>query len=535
MRLSESIPVAEISGQKIVADYLNGDKKLAPFFAPLPNDTNAFSKFSAPLQPSAEERKKISRILIDYQTPLGASAATLKNTEKLADIKAFAIVSGQQPAFLLGPIFNLLKAATAVRLARDLSAKGFPAIPVFWNHSEDHDLEETNHLFLPNANSELQKFRLPYATEKKFLHDTVLDSKAVDLFESVRGNLSQSEFLKDCDELFRPREGNTLSQEFTRILLKLFGKDGLVVVEPQLIRETSSLALVELLRLSPDFEPTLAENREKLRQLGYTPTIAEDQALFFERHRDQRVRVTREKNLWVLPSGKKLNSEEFAAEIEKDPKRFSPGALLRALTQCRALPVAAYVGGPTELAYSAENFALFPRLKLQTPMMLPRFSASFVEPSIQKLLEKFQLRVKDVLVPEKELEKKFSSPEPKTAADLAKLREQAATALKQIEAEVRGLDASLLGPLSKTQESVSSSLQKFEEKVRNASRNQAGVGSRQMKKLSTLLYPQEKLQERVISPLHFFSRHGLKFVDDLLSVINPFDFNHRVVQIESET
>jgi len=34
-------------------------------------------------------------------------------------------------------------------------------VPLFWNHSDDHDLDEANHLFLVNQAQEVQRFGLP--------------------------------------------------------------------------------------------------------------------------------------------------------------------------------------------------------------------------------------------------------------------------------------------------------------------------------------------------------------------------------------
>src|SRR5688572_27036039 len=47
-----------------------------------------------------------------------------------------AVVTGQQPSVALGPLYNIYKAITAIRWARRLDA-----VPVFWNHSDDDNLE----------------------------------------------------------------------------------------------------------------------------------------------------------------------------------------------------------------------------------------------------------------------------------------------------------------------------------------------------------------------------------------------------------
>ena len=62
---------------------------------------------------------------------------------------ALNVVAGQQPSLLLGPLFTVLKAATAIGLARDLSnALTRPVHPLFWIASEDHDILEVNRVML---------------------------------------------------------------------------------------------------------------------------------------------------------------------------------------------------------------------------------------------------------------------------------------------------------------------------------------------------------------------------------------------------
>ncbi len=52
------------------------------------------------------------------------------------------MVTGQQPGFLGGPLYTLHKIATAVALARQLTAAGRPTVPVFWSGDDDDDLAE---------------------------------------------------------------------------------------------------------------------------------------------------------------------------------------------------------------------------------------------------------------------------------------------------------------------------------------------------------------------------------------------------------
>ena len=67
-----------------------------------------------------------------------AAAASLQALRRGADV----IVTGQQPGFLGGPLYTLLKTATCIAAARRRSAAGRPTVPLFWSGGDDDDLDE---------------------------------------------------------------------------------------------------------------------------------------------------------------------------------------------------------------------------------------------------------------------------------------------------------------------------------------------------------------------------------------------------------
>lgn len=517
MRLGESIPASFFGIPKIVVDHFDGSPRCAPFLRPRPKNLQELLALPRRDALSPETRAFLAQTLPEKQKRYGGSLRSIENAARLGKPGVFALVTGQQPGFLLGPMFTLLKVATAVRLARDLDRAGLPCVPVFWNHAEDHDLEETNHIFLPNANAELQKFRLPYPTEKKFLSEIRLEEKALAVFDAVMATLPRTEFFPQLEEVFRPRVGNSLAEEATRILLALFAQDGLVVVEPDWLRPVSHKPLAALLKLERPFEELLVSQRSRLRAAGYEPVIAEDQALLFERVGEKRQRVELKR--------------ELATAIEREPARFSPGALLRPLTQCATLPLVGYVGGPAEIAYGAENPPLFEAIGLETPLLLPRFSATFVEPSLASALERLQIAPREAFASYESLLAKLPKLSTQSADAIEKMKDRLAGELKALESEIRTIDTSLLGPLEKTSAATTSHLDGLREKIVRAAQNKAGTGERHAKKIATLFFPNGKAQERSISPLHFFARHGLHFVDELLASLEPFETNHRFVRL----
>lgn len=84
--------------------------------------------------------------------PSGGSRAPLWDSSRFADRLPAdwrdlpngpeVVVTGQQPGYFGGPLLTLYKIATAIVLARDLTAQGRPTVPVFWSGDDDDDLVE---------------------------------------------------------------------------------------------------------------------------------------------------------------------------------------------------------------------------------------------------------------------------------------------------------------------------------------------------------------------------------------------------------
>ena len=73
------------------------------------------------------------------------------------------MVTGQQVGLFSGSGIHHLQGSTAVKLARQLTEQGIPAVPVFWLATEDHDFAEVNHCWVFDAGHRPIKLQKPHS------------------------------------------------------------------------------------------------------------------------------------------------------------------------------------------------------------------------------------------------------------------------------------------------------------------------------------------------------------------------------------
>ena len=130
--------------------------------------TDPFSMGWAKVSPELSEahRGRLADALLRQVDGFDAGGEALANIERLRN-GAAAVVSGQQVGLFGGPLLTLLKAATAIRKAKDATAaSGREHVPVFWLASEDHDLEEVDQVALLSKSS-VEKLTLGLKAETR--------------------------------------------------------------------------------------------------------------------------------------------------------------------------------------------------------------------------------------------------------------------------------------------------------------------------------------------------------------------------------
>jgi bacillithiol biosynthesis cysteine-adding enzyme BshC len=330
----------------------------------------------------------------------GAGAAALASIEKLR-AGARAVVTGQQVGLFGGPLLTLLKAATAVARAREATAAtGVEHVPVFWLATEDHDLAEVDQVSIP-AKTALEVLRVGLSSRGEPVGGLRLGA-AVEAVVERAGELLQFapvwDLLREC---YTPEA--TLGGAFARWMARTFGERGLVVMDAagREFHRLGASTLRAAMTHATDLEQRLLARGKELEAAGYHAQVLvkAGASLLFLLDAETGERQALRRNVdGAWKAGARTYSEaELLDILESAPERLSPNALLRPVFQDTILPTAAYVGGPAEVAYFAQSAVLYEAILERVTAVLPRFSATILEPAIAAVMAKDEVSLKDVI------------------------------------------------------------------------------------------------------------------------------------------
>jgi uncharacterized protein YllA (UPF0747 family) len=443
----------------------------------------------------------------------------LANAEALLDTKVHVVVTGQQPGLLGGPLFTFHKVATAIRLCREINAEpgGPRVVPIFWNHSDDHDLDEANRLFLVNQQQEVQRFRLDLTRNNEPLRTIGAGREMEKLLAEIDPLLPQSEHRDWLLAVQAAPSRRALGDQMARLLFETFGKYGLCIVEPRDLPAEAFEPLTRWWTKSNDVREKVKQTCDDLGDVGVDVTLDPSTTMMFELTGGQR---------------EPLADGEAAGRAQD----LSPGVLLRPLWQDACLPTIAFVVGPGELAYLCAVAPLYRLLGVPVPVFVPRASMTLVEPSMQRLLTRFSLDLPDLdQTPEKLAEKLLTANDGSDIEDaLDDLQAKIRAALDGITPKLSAIDASMLAALDRARTKSLEEIERLLQKVRNARQNREGTGIKQLRRLCSTLRPRNRRRNACSGRCSTSTPTARGSATVLVEAADPFRIEHGVLELGSQ-
>ncbi len=202
----------------------------------------------------------------------GAGPAVFANIDKLR-AGARVVVTGQQVGLLGGPLYTLLKAATAVARASEATAfTGVDHVPVFWLATEDHDLAEVDQVTLPDKHA-LKTLRLGLKSTGGEVGRVPLGpeiERLLDEADELLGYAPVCDLLRECYAA-----DATLGLAMGRLLTRLFAAHGLIVIDAsgRAFHALGARPLRMAIEQGEELEAALLARTAELEAAGYEAQV----------------------------------------------------------------------------------------------------------------------------------------------------------------------------------------------------------------------------------------------------------------------
>ena len=344
---------------------------------------------------------------------------------------------------------------------------------------------------------------------------------------------SRDQLLRDLRAAYVP--GLTWGQAFGRLMARLFGRWGVVLVDSldEDIHRLTAHIYGRALSESAGMHRSLEERSRELVRTGYHAQVhvAEDSTLVFWARDGNRRPLHRRDGDFVLDSSERVSIEQLRLGLENQPLTFSASALLRPIVQDVLLPTVAYVAGPSELAYHGQTHVLYPFFGRPQPVIFPRAGFTLVDHRIERLLGKYRLAVGDVWQGEEHLRRKIAAAgfAEGWSEQLDQSERDLTALLERLRGGIQTLDPTLLDPLKRTEEKMKYQMERLRGKISHAALQRSGVLHRHAQSLMRFLLPNRELQEREVSGIYFLARAGYDLLDRVLAQIQIDSPDHQII------
>jgi bacillithiol biosynthesis cysteine-adding enzyme BshC len=509
--------------------YLANDDALAPFFPAPARDLLASPPDHRPWDQALADE------LRTYQSHLGGSAS-FQGTEA-------AIVTGQQPGLLTGPLYTVYKAMTAILLAQRLEeTQGVKCTPVFWLAGDDHDFAEARdtHILTKSDTPLPLRYEPQSNIDNMPLYRVPLEDSLHAIIDQAAQEVRGSELREGIQTFLHHTldESESFNDWCGRLMARLFQETPLVFFAPHL---PSARRLAKNI-LQQEIANPLASTRlvnetgQRLQSIGYSQQVVkgDTECNFFLETDHRRCKVLFENDTYVIPAtGDKYSTNDMAALLDEAPGRFSANVVLRPVLQQRLFPTAAYVGGPGEIAYWAQLKPLFEHFDQPMPIVYPRAQATLLTTKTKKLLTKNGLDM-NILMEGSQFAMEKALRNGSAQSTMEVFTDQRQRVLASLDTM-----ASALGKHSKSAQDqalqtnirMNTQLDRLEQNVLRSDNQQVATAQKQVDRLCNTLAPGRKRQERVYTIFSYVFEHGWGIVPRLMKAMDVTSFSENELEL----
>lgn len=540
-----NIPYASLPGYSdLYIDYVHHFDKVSRFYEFSYDNEGIFKSITTKKDSynnGSVSRLEICELLKTQNKFFNSGESAFLNIEILKEPDTFAVVTGQQIGMLTGNLYTVIKALNAVELAKNLSLKypEFKFVPVFWLEADDHDFLEINSINVPGKDghpvniSYLQKG----LEKERYLTPTgriVIDEYINTFTQTLKDSLVQTEFTEQLFYLINRsyKEGIDLVTAFARFFNYILGDTGLIFCNPA-DREIKKI-LVPLfekeLNTFPETCELVVHKSAELEQ-KYEPQVKPRSINLFYTYNDNRHLIEMKDDKFSLRNTRqKFEKEELFNLLLSNPENFSPNVILRPVCQDYLLPTAAYIGGPSEVAYFGQFRDVYHFYGMNMPAIFPRTSITILEGKVEGFLEKFGISF-DELFDEAGITKKLLGKVNEINVDeiFTNFIDELNAVMYTNGLELEKIDRNLVQGLKNRHEKYIENIGFLKPKFIETQMKQNETTGKKLKTVLESVYPDETLQERYYNIVYFINKYGFDFVKELANTIEVKKHFHQLI------
>jgi bacillithiol synthase len=528
-----SIPLLDMPGNAIFHDVLRGNPNLRSF---LPT-THVTTDIAAQRSKQGASRSRLVALVQQSMQGLERSSQQDAALRSLRTTDSVVAITGQQVGLYGGPLYTILKIASTVAAAHDLSASlGIDVVPMFWLEDNDHDATEASKATLPAADGTLEELqawdgeddRVPVWRRTLSAIERERIDRHIGLLTGPAAEQTQLRFLNAATV------GRPWADIFMDTLAPYLAAWGVLVLRGSAVVRSGLHQPLLLADLDAPgaLEGELRATTERLALAGYPAQATPSAYPFFVELDGHRHRPIPSANGNVLLGDTRFSHDDLRAMAAAHPERFSPNVLVRPIVQDAILPTVLTVLGPAELAYHAQLADAYGFFAVPRPSVLVRHMATIVDAKTQRLLEKSSTTAKgsmrrwaDV---EHDLVAAFGD-DLIPALDPRPLIEPWRIAAMQI-------DRTLEGSVGSAEAAVTKALEQLAGKMRSALKRTNAAHIERARVIASVIYPHDTLQERLLPLLWFEARCGFDgFRSIVTAICNGDRSSHHLVNAEPLT
>ena len=500
---------------KLFLDYVNGENSLLNFCHDFP-DISAIHE-QAPLYSIPLNQRKILKDTTQSQySGITISESLSKNLHLLGKDNTFTVCTGHQLCLFTGPSYFIYKIISCIQLCDELNKTSHDKIyvPVYWMASEDHDIEEINHVHV--FGKKIEWITNGSGRAGKLLLEEL--EAAINQLEDVLGkNKFSTDIIQKLKSFFA--SSATLADFTRKIVNEIFGKYGLIILDPD-DRKLKELFIPQVeMELFGDRSISLINfTNEELKQKGYHSQVNAREINLFYTGQHFRERIIAENDIFkVNNTAIQWTKDELKKVIYSEPENFSPNVILRPLYQQSILPNVAYVGGPAEISYWLQYKRLFLSRQICYPFLISRRFITILDNKHLELWKSFGFDIQDFFKPQDFLIKDYISSLP-SDFNLQKQKKQVEDIFDEIMKSASTFDSGFHTFLNAERQKVMNSFDAIENKIYRNNRQKSEVSINKIKSARNKTLPNNILQERYENIFSFISNYGFEFIDQIFQV-----------------